>query len=71
MLLLNVTEHYMEDRAKGRDRFATSGRGIRYAGRRIVSHETIDQTETGRKWLTMFPSSSSAAGKISKRLIGL
>ena len=38
----------------GRDRFASSGRGISSAGSRIVAHETIDQTETGRRWLTMF-----------------
>ena len=31
----------------GRDRFASSGRGMSSAGSRIVSHETIDQTETG------------------------
>ena len=41
-------------RDKGRDRFASSGRGISSAGSRIVAHETIDQTETGRRWLTMF-----------------
>ena len=39
---------------QGRDRFASSGRGISSAGSRIVAHETIDQTETGRRWLTMF-----------------
>ena len=38
----------------GRDRFASFGRGISSAGSRIVAHETIDQTETGRRWLTMF-----------------
>ena len=38
----------------GRDRLASSGRGISSAGSRIVAHETIDQTETGRRWLTMF-----------------
>ena len=38
----------------GRDRFASSGRGISSAGSRIVAHETIDKTETGRRWLTMF-----------------
>ena len=38
----------------GRDRFASSGRAISSAGSRIISPETIDQTETGRRWLTMF-----------------
>ena len=37
-----------------RDRFASSGRGISSAGSRIGAIETIDQTETGRRWLTMF-----------------
>ena len=40
--------------AQGRDRFDSSGRGIGSAGSRIVAHETIDQTETGTRWLTMF-----------------
>ena len=40
--------------ALGRDRFASSGRAISSAGSRIISLETIDQTETGRRWLTMF-----------------
>ena len=38
----------------GRDRFASSGRAFSSAGSRIISLETIDQTETGRRWLTMF-----------------
>ena len=38
----------------GRDRFASSRREISSAGSRIVAHETIDQTETGTRWLTMF-----------------
>ena len=38
----------------GRDRFASSGRAISSAGSRIIFVETIDQTETGRRWLTMF-----------------
>ena len=38
----------------GRDRFASSGRGISSAGSRIFAHETIDQTETGTRWPTMF-----------------
>ena len=42
------------ERVQGRDRFASSGRGIISAGSRIVAHETIDQTETGTRWLTMF-----------------
>ena len=38
----------------GRDRFASSGRAFSSAGSRIISLETIDLTETGRRWLTMF-----------------
>ena len=38
----------------GRDRFASSGTAISSAGSRISSLETIDQTETGTRWLTMF-----------------
>ena len=41
-------------RLLGRDRFDSSGRGISSAGSRIVSHETIDQTETAKRWLTLF-----------------
>ena len=48
------TETEVDGQHQGRDRFASSGRGIRSAGSRIVAHETIDQTETGRRWLTMF-----------------
>ena len=49
---LPCTEKEEED--LGRDRFASSGRGIISAGGRIFSLETINQTETGRRWLTMF-----------------
>ena len=35
------------------DKFASSGRAISSAGSMIISLETIDQTETGRRWLTM------------------
>ena len=38
----------------GRDRFASSGRAFGSAGSRIISFETIDQTETRRRWLTTF-----------------
>ena len=38
----------------GRDRFASPGRVISSAGIRIISIETIDQTETGRRRLTVF-----------------
>ena len=37
-----------------RDRFASSGRGISSAGSRIISLETINQTETGGRRLTVF-----------------
>ena len=52
-------EQYYDSEVKhcvvlGRDRFDSSGRGIGSAGSRIVAHETIDQTETGTRWLTMF-----------------
>ena len=47
-------KHAMNWDAIGRDRFASSGGEISSAGSRIISLETIDQTETGTRWLTMF-----------------
>ena len=41
-------------RVYGRDRFASTGKGISSAGSRIIPYETIDQTESGTGWLTMF-----------------
>ena len=42
-------QHYIE-----LDRFTSPGKGISSAGSRIISLETIDQTETGRRWLALF-----------------